>query len=89
VIRWIGRVLRFGNQAAIWRTALPGRPAAGAPWFLSRFLDASSIAVRRWGPRWAAKRRLLGREIGTWILVVIWLGVPLVLSVRAAQNLLR
>jgi hypothetical protein len=89
VIRWIGRVLRFGDHAAIWRAALPGRPATGPRWFLARFLDASAVAVRHWGPRWAVERRLLGREVGTWLLALAWLGLPSAALVRAAWRLLH
>jgi len=89
VIRWLAGVFRFGDHAAIWRAALPAPPATGAGWFLGRFLDASSVAVRRWGPRWSANRRLLGREIGTWILVLLWLGAPLGLAIQTAHGFWR
>ena len=58
VIRWLASVFRFGDHAAIWRAALPTRPTTGVSWFLGRFLDAGSVAVRRWGPRWAAGHSL-------------------------------
>jgi hypothetical protein len=86
---WLGRALRFGDHAALWRLVAPrGRPAGGA-WFLSRFLDASSVVVRRWGPRWGRRHRVLGRELGAWLLAVLWLGVPVVMVVRAARRLLH
>lgn len=87
MISWIGRTLRFGDHAAIWRAALPRRPAADTSWFVGRFLDASSVVVRRWGPSWARRHHVLGREIGAWILALIWLGTPLVMAFRAARSL--
>jgi hypothetical protein len=85
--RWIGRAVRFGDHAAIWRAVRPPRPAAGAGWFVTRFLDAGCIVVRRWGPSWARSRRLLGREVGAWILAVVWLGIPLAIAVSAGRSL--
>jgi hypothetical protein len=87
MIRWLGRAVRFGDHAAIWRAARPRQPAAGAGWFLGRFLDASSVVVRRWGPSWARRRHVFGREIGAWILALVWLGIPLALALRAARSL--
>ena len=81
------RALRFGDHAAIWRASRPHRPPAGASWFVGRFLNASSVISGRWGPRWATRYRLLGHDIGAWILAVLWLGVPLALLLRAAGRL--
>jgi hypothetical protein len=78
VIRWIGKVLRFGDHAAIWRAARPQAPSATAVWFVRRFLSASSIVTRRWGPRWATRHSSFGYDAGTWILAIIWMGLPLV-----------
>ena len=89
MIQWLASVFRFGDHAAIWRAALPTRPATGAGWFLGRFLDAGSVAVRRWGPRWAAGHSLLGREIGAWILLLLWLVGPIALCLRVAARFYR
>jgi hypothetical protein len=86
MIRWIGRAVRFGDHAAIWRAARPRRPEAGAGWFACRFLDASSVVVRRWGPSWVRRRCLFGREIGAWILALAWLGIPLAMALRTARS---
>jgi hypothetical protein len=87
VISWLKRALRFGDHASIWRAARPGKSPAGATWFASRFLRASSIVVRRWGPRWAAGRRILGHHIGAWILALLWIGLPSALLLRATLRL--
>jgi hypothetical protein len=87
VIRWFAKALRFGDHAAIWRSARPRSSSPGAAWFARRFLAASSIVVRRWGPRWATRRRVLGHEIGSWILALLWIGVPFALLVRATWRL--
>jgi hypothetical protein len=74
---WLGKAFGFGGKTAIFRAVKLRRPVAGPTWFLSRFVDASSIAVRRWGPGWARSPQLLGREVGVWILTATWLAVPL------------
>ena len=33
---------------------------------------------KAWGPSWGVAAQLFGREIGTWLLVLVWFGVPVV-----------
>lgn len=85
--RWVRKALRFGDHGAIWRASRPHVSAPGAAWFGKRFLTASSIVVRRWGPRWAVGRRVFGHEIGAWLLAMAWVGVPVALLARATWRL--
>lgn len=87
MIRWVGKALRFGDHAGIWHAARPRISPPCAAWFGNRFLRASSIVVRRWGPRWAVRRRVFGHEIGAWILALAWVGVPVALLVNATWRL--
>jgi type II secretory pathway component PulL len=43
------------------------------------FLDGASAIVMRWGPRWC-RRRVAGRPVGAWVLLVGWAAVPVVLA---------
>jgi hypothetical protein len=85
----LGRALQFGDHAALWRLVAPRDRPAGGAWFLSRFLDASSVVVRRWGPCWAKRHQVLGRDLGAWLLAALWLGVPVVMALREARALLH
>ena len=87
MIRQIGKALRLGDHAALWRATRFEKPPVGVVWFIGRFLNASSIVARRWGPRWATGYRFLGYEIGAWILATAWVGIPLASLVRAVRRL--
>jgi hypothetical protein len=87
--RWMSKVTQFGNHSAIWRATRPTSLPAGLMWFASRFLTASSIVVRRWGPRWSMRHRVLGHEIGAWMLAVAWAGLPLTLLLRSVFRTFR
>lgn len=80
---------RTGDRVTIWRATRPAIGSSHAAWFLERFLSSSTILVRKRGPSWASQRFLLGREVGTWILVVVWIGLPVAIVARAAWVLLR
>lgn len=61
---------------ALWRVmerAVPDRR-----WFVTRFTHAAETVVANWAPRWA-RAPLLGRPIGVWALLALWLGLPLAL----------
>jgi hypothetical protein len=88
-MRWLGRVLRFGDHAAVWRAVNPRQPPAGGLWFLGRFMGASSVVVRKWGPSWAIRHRILGYELGTWMFAVAWLGVPMAAAIRAVWRFIH
>ena len=78
----IRRLWSLGDHGAIWRAAKPRAEIAPASWFFGRFIVAADVVARRWGPRWSRERRLFGRAIGAWILLAVWLGVPLAVLVR-------
>jgi hypothetical protein len=44
---------------------------------LGVFLGAADSVVQRWGPTWA-RRMLLGRSVGAWLLLLVWATVPFV-----------
>ena len=84
----MGSILHRAERQSLWRVV---RPAAVIPlgrWFATRFLDASAVAVRRWGPTWSSRYRLLGRELGVWILMAVWLAGPIALALRFLRRLL-
>jgi hypothetical protein len=80
---------REGDRGTIWRAARPLITPRDAAWFLDRFLTSSAILVRKWGPSWASQRYLFGREIGTWLLVLFWFGLPAAALVRETWMLVR
>ena len=84
-----GRRGRVGDRVTIWRAARPAITTSHAAWFLDRFLASSAVLVRKWGPSWASQRLLFGREIGTWILVLIWIGLPIAVLARETRMLVR
>lgn len=86
---WLGRAVRFDDHAAIWRATKPSVSPVGAAWFVSRFLAASSIVVRRWGPWWLTRWRVLGYDVGAWLLASAWLAAPAALLVRGTWSLLH
>jgi hypothetical protein len=53
--------------------------APDSGWFWSAFLSAGERVVECWGPAWTG-RRVGGRPIGVWMLVGIWLSVPVALT---------
>ena len=66
----------------VWCKIGAATPAAAcAEWFAQRFTNAAMVVVDRWGPSWAKRRIGSCGSIGTWALLVLWLGFPvLVLS---------
>jgi hypothetical protein len=45
-------------------------------WFLGRFIEAADVVVTRWAPRWA-RLPVLGRPVGVWALLAVWISLPL------------
>jgi hypothetical protein len=84
---WTRKARHFGGHAELWRAVKPQAELPGGSWFVSRFLDSSAVVVRRWGPAWASRARFFGREVGAWLLLVIWLGVPGALAIRLLHRL--
>lgn len=85
-MRWVSKVPRAAGHPAIWRAMKPTEPVASGRWFVGRFLDASSVVVRRWGPAWVSQRSLLGRELGVWILAALWLTVPVAMALKCIRR---
>ena len=88
-MRWLRRAVRFDDHAAIWRATRRSVSHIGAAWFVSRFVASSSIVVRRWGPEWATRWRILGYDVGAWLLAIAWLAVPAALLARWTWMLLH
>ncbi len=84
-----GRRGRVGDRVTIWRAARPAITTSHAAWFLDRFLASSAVLVRKWGPSWASQRLLFGREIGTWVLVLVWICLPIAALIHKAWVVLR
>lgn len=85
----VGKAVGFGGKAALLRAAWPVRSFASASWFVERFLDASALVVRHWGPGWARGRIIFGRELGVWVLVASWLAAPILLLVRIVHRIVH
>ena len=85
----VGKAVGFGGKAALLRAAWPVRSFTGASWFVGRFLDASALVVRHWGPAWARRRLAFGRELGVWFLVASWLGAPIYVLVRIVHRIVH
>jgi hypothetical protein len=63
----------------VLRVASPDRA-----WFWSRFASAAEAVVNSWGPRWA-RRRLVGRSIGVWVLTAAWMTIPLLVFTAGSR----
>ena len=63
----------------VWKRVRVGQELPSVQWFGGRFLGAASVVVDRWGPVWARKRVLTAAPVGAWLLLLLWLGVPLLL----------
>lgn len=87
-MRWVSKARRSVGHVAIWRAMKPIEPVASGRWFVGRFLDASSVVVKVWGPTWASQRSLFGRELGVWMLAAFWLTVPLAMALKCIHRLL-
>lgn len=81
------KTLRFGGSGSIWRAVKPRSEIAGVAWFIGRFITAADVVARRWGPRWTRERLLLGRAVGAWVLLALWIGVPGALVFRRVLRL--
>jgi hypothetical protein len=62
----------------VWRKVRVGIEKPSSGWYAERFLNAATVVVDRWGPSWARKR-VGGAPVGAWLLVMMWLGVPVIL----------
>jgi hypothetical protein len=77
---WLARVMGVGTASMVWRTVRANQQMPAVGWFGGRFLTAATVVVEKWGPAWARKRVLGWAPIGAWILLALWLGLPLVLA---------
>jgi len=83
------KALHIGDLARGWRLVKPREGVAGPLWFIKRFATAAEVVVRKWGPRWSRRREVFGRPLGAWLLLIVWLGVPMGLVVRRVAFLFR
>ena len=84
----IGSTSHRAERGALWRVVRPAAVIPVSRWFVTQFLDASAVVVRRWGPAWSSRHQLLGRELGVWILTAVWLAGPMALALRLLRRLL-
>lgn len=79
---WLARILGVGTASMVWRKVRAEQQLPAAGWFGARFLMAATVVVEKWGPAWARKRVWGSAPVGAWLLLVLWLGLPLVLVQR-------
>lgn len=81
---WLTRAAGVGTASMVWRKVKAEHQLPAVGWFGGRFLNAATVVVERWGPGWARKRVLGMAPLGAWILLALWLGLPLMIlsSVR-------
>jgi len=84
----MGSVVHRADWRALWRVVGPAATIPDGRWFATRFLDASAVVVRRWGPAWSSRHRVLGREIGVWVLTAVWLAGPIPFALSFLRRLL-
>ncbi len=78
-MRMLQKVSGVGTAVMVWRKVRVGIEHPSGMWFVRSFISAASAVVDRWGPRWARRHLGTGGPIGAWLLLVLWLGVPLFL----------
>ncbi len=70
-----------GTALMVWRRVRVDIRHPSGWWFLRNFVAAAAVVVDRWGPRWA--RWPVGKSpIGAWLLLALWLGLPVILLRR-------
>jgi len=78
-VSFLARMAGVGTGEMVWRRMRAGQELPSPRWFGRRFLEAATVVVDRWGPVWARKRVLGEVALGAWLLLVLWIGVPVVL----------
>ena len=74
----LGAIQRF--RSLIFRSTGPRLPRLGGGGEIWRhFMDSATAAVQSFGPPWAC-RKVRGRAVGVWALVLAWIVPPLVLA---------
>ncbi len=79
---WLARVMGVGTASMVWRKVRAGQQMPAVGWFGGRFLMAATVVVEKRGPRWARKRVVGSAPVGAWILLALWVGLPLLLLCR-------
>lgn len=81
-MRLLERLSGVGTAVMVWRRVRDGLEHPSGVWFASTFVAAASVVVERWGPRWARRRLGTGSPVGAWLLLTLWLGLPILLLRR-------
>lgn len=76
---WFARIVGVGTASMVWRKVRAEQQLPAVGWFMGRFLMAATVVVEKWGPSWARKRVLGSAPVGAWLLLMLWLGLPLLL----------
>ncbi len=81
-MRLVQKVTGAETVLMVWRRIRGDIEHPSGLWFARSFIAAASVVVVRWGPRWARWSVGGGGPIGAWLLLALWLGLPLVLLRR-------
>jgi hypothetical protein len=76
---WLARAAGVGTASMVWRKVRAEHQLPAVGWFGCHFLNAATVVVERWGPSWARKRVLGMAPVGAWILLALWLGLPVLM----------
>lgn len=79
---WLARAAGVGTASMVWRKVKAEHQLPAVGWFGGRFLNAATVVVERSGPGWARKRVLGIAPLGAWLLLALWLGLPVLLLSR-------
>jgi len=75
----LAKIGGVGTAVMVWRKLGVGQELPSVQWFGGRFLQAATVVVDRWGPRWTRKRIVSQTPVGAWLLLALWLGLPMLL----------
>jgi hypothetical protein len=81
-MRLLRKVSGIGTALLVWERVRRDLRHPSGVWFGARFVGAATVVVDQWGPRWARKRLVGDVAIGAWLLLLLWLGVPIFLLGR-------
>jgi hypothetical protein len=78
-MRALQKISGVGTAMMVWRKVRVGLDHPSGSWFGRRFIESATVVVDRWGPRWARLRVGTRAPIGAWLLLALWIGVPVLL----------
>lgn len=78
-LKFWSKMLGLGSCQVVWEKIRGDFPPPSGNWFKAHFFAAATIVVERWGPKWSQKRILSDSPIGVWLLLLLWIGVPVII----------